>query len=73
MMRTLRGLVATAVLAALTLSAACGGNDEAATAGPPGEEMPVASPDAPMDTTPAGTPAPPMGVAEAAEAETRQP
>jgi hypothetical protein len=73
MMRTMRGAAATAVLAALALSAACGGNDEAATAGPPGEEMPVASPAAPMDTTPAGTPALPMGAAEDARTEAGRP
>jgi hypothetical protein len=69
----MRGAAAAAMIAVLAVSASCGGNDEAATAGPPGEEMPVASPDAPMDTTPAGTQAVPLGAAESAEAEAGRP
>jgi uncharacterized cupredoxin-like copper-binding protein len=51
--------------ALLALLCACGSGDDGPrlAEGPPGEEIAVATADAPMDTTPAGTPAPPEGAA----------
>jgi hypothetical protein len=54
-----------AALAGAALLAGCGrGGGEPEMTGPPGEEIATTSPDAPMDTTPAGTQAPPTAAAE---------
>jgi hypothetical protein len=53
------------VLAGAALLTGCGrGGGEPEMTGPPGEEIATTSPDAPMDTTPAGTQAPPMAAAD---------